>query len=144
MRSYHTPIIVCSFLFFFTPSAFADYEIYKSDGFQKVHEIVEKKENEDGTFTVRAKKSKDSDQVVTIENVVEIKEVQAKSGPQYMEREKPTPTPAPTQVAPTTESRHSASADVPWVRKLSKTVVAAVIGIIAAFLILFMWVKSSN
>jgi len=137
-------IRILTLTLFIGHAAWADYEIYRTDGFQKVHEIVEKKENEDGTFTVRARKSKDSERIVLIENVVEIKDVGEKSGPKYMEREVPTPTPAVMETVPAAQSSKSASADVPWVRKLSKTVVAVVIGIIAAFVILFIWVKSSN
>ena len=124
--------------------AWADFEVYRADGFEKVYEIVEKKTNEDCTFTIRAKKSKNSDEIITIQKVVEVKEVASKSGPKFMEREKPTPVPTVTQSVPTSTTRKSGSADVPWVRKLSKTVVGVVIGIVAAFVILFIWIKSSN
>ncbi len=144
MQFYHTLIFIGLITLLLTSPVSADYEIYRADGFEKVYEIIEKKENENGTFTVRAKKSKNSDQIVVIQNVVNIKDVEAKSGPKYMVRETPTPIPVKTEPVATTKPQHSSSADVPWVRKLSKTVVGVMIAIVAAFVILFIWVKSSN
>lgn len=144
MRTIRTILSLMFIGFLGIVPGYADYEIYRSDGFEKVHEIVEKKGNPDGTYTVRARKTKNSDEIVTIEKVVEIKDVAAKTGPKYMEREDPAAVPTATPVPVVTAAPKSDSADVPWVRNMSKTVVGVVIGIVAAFVILFIWVKSSN
>lgn len=124
--------------------SWSDYEVYRTDGFEKVYEVIEKKENADGTFTVKARKTKSSDEVIEIYNVVEVKNVEAKSGPQYMDRTPPTPVPQMTQTLDPAPASKAAGEDVPWVRRLSRTVVMGIMGIVVGFIVLFIWVKSSN
>lgn len=124
--------------------SWSDYEVYRTDGFEKVYEIIEQKENADGTFTVKARKNKSSDEVIEIYKVVEVKDVEAKAGPQYMDRTPPTPVPKMTQTLDPSPAPKAAGEDVPWVRQLSRTVVMGIMAIVVGFIVLFIWVKSSN
>lgn len=138
-------LVILLFCSFHHPeTSWADYEIYRTDGFEKVHEVLEQKENPDGTFIVKARKSRSSNEVVEIYNVVEVKNVEEKSGPQYMDRTPPTPVPKLTQTHDSSPASKSGGEDVPWVRQLSRTVVIGIMAIVVGFILLFVWVKSSN
>jgi hypothetical protein len=73
-------------------SAWADYEVYRKKGFEKVEVILEKTQNPDGTLTIKAKSTKDSSEILFLDKVVKIVEVQAKK-PLEMKVRPPDPTP---------------------------------------------------
>jgi hypothetical protein len=113
----------------FTPTVWADYELYGKKSFTKVAEIVEKYQNPDGTFFVRAKESPDSDKVVEVLDVVKIVEVARKKG-----IVKPTPTipmaaaqPAPAANAGETPSNIRKWLNLDFVYSLSHVMIMIVV-----------------
>jgi len=135
----------------------ADFEIYKQKGFEKVAEVVEKKRNADGTFEVKARKTKDSKEIIEISNVVRIVEVPAKKGVVVSFPPTPTPTyyPYPMQPGqvPAGAPAAPASAAEPPVRGANalvallphlKIIIIAVMGVAALVVLFFVLSKSSS
>ena len=98
-------LLFASFLFVrysSVPPAWADYEIYQEKSFQKVAEIVEKKENPDGTYTVKVRKKKGDTEIVEITGVKRIVETEAKKDfkAEYIPKATPTPVWRPQHPGP--------------------------------------------
>jgi len=125
-------------------AGWSDYEVYRKKGFVRVYEIVEKTKNSDGTWTVKAHRSKSDPRTVELPDVVEIKEVGSVKGIEMKAAPVPTPTILfPSHPQPSAKKGNDLS-EYPVLQTFLKDFKYAFIGGLALVILLFVVFRSSG